>query len=80
MKSLLALSAASQLLSSFFSKGDLYLDPGSGSILVQILVASLATLGIFFTSNFSRIKAYFQKSDKKTAEEAVAEEDDFLDD
>ena len=36
-----------------------YLDPGSGSILIQILIAILLGLGIAIRASWSRIKGWF---------------------
>lgn len=36
-----------------------YLDPGSGSFLLQVLIASLLGLGIALRSSWSRIKRIF---------------------
>jgi hypothetical protein len=43
-----------------------YLDPGTGSYLIQILVASLAALGLTVSHYWSRIKsAIFKKNNKR---------------
>ncbi len=49
----------------------LYLDPGSGSFLVQLLIASLAGLGLFLGSRWARLKRLFKKK-----EEAKPEDED----
>jgi predicted transporter len=36
-----------------------YLDPGSGSILIQILIAALLGAGVFIRSQWTRIKKIF---------------------
>jgi hypothetical protein len=36
-----------------------YLDPGSGSILIQILIAALLGLGIVIRASWGRIKGWF---------------------
>lgn len=36
-----------------------YLDPGSGSILIQIALAVLLGLGVAFRASWSRIKTFF---------------------
>jgi hypothetical protein len=43
----------------------LYLDPGSGSILIQMLIAALLGAGIFVRSQWSRIKKWFGKNDNE---------------
>lgn len=39
-----------------------YLDPGSGSFLIQLLIAGLVGVGFFIRSKWSRIKAFFNRS------------------
>jgi hypothetical protein len=51
-------------------KAHAYLDPGSGSYLVQIIVASLAGAGYFLKINWGKVKSILskkktQKSDEK---------------
>jgi hypothetical protein len=53
---------ASQLLSGIPAPQP-YLDPGSGSILLQLLLAALLGIGIFVRSQWSKIKAYFKGRD-----------------
>ncbi len=36
-----------------------YLDPGSGSILIQMLIAAILGAGIFVRSQWARIKKWF---------------------
>jgi hypothetical protein len=38
-----------------------YLDPGSGSILLQILLAAILGIGVFVRAQWSRIKSWFGK-------------------
>lgn len=42
-------------------KAHAYLDPGSGSYLVQILIASAAGAGYFLKMNWGKIKNFFLK-------------------
>jgi len=42
-----------------------YLDPGSGSYLIQIIVASLAGLGFLIKTNWGKIKNIFSQKTKK---------------
>ena len=37
----------------------LYLDPGSGSFLIQLLFAALAGLGVAIYASWSKIKGWF---------------------
>jgi hypothetical protein len=45
----------------FSSNAFAYLDPGSGSILVQILVAILATITFYFRATLNFIKIFLLK-------------------
>jgi hypothetical protein len=40
-----------------------YLDPGSGSILLQLILATLLGLGILVRSQWSKIKSLFIRKD-----------------
>ncbi len=46
-----------------------YLDPGSGSFLIQIVVATLAGAGYFVKTNWDKIKEKFNGNSKKTEDE-----------
>ena len=50
-----------------------YLDPGSGSFLLQLLIAALAGAGIVIAAQWSRIKRWLGKRKAKTD---VAEDED----
>ena len=52
----------------------IYLDPGSGSFLLQLLIAAIAGLTIAVGSQWSKIKRFFNKNKKNT--EADDDEDD----
>jgi hypothetical protein len=52
----------------------LYLDPGSGSFLIQLLIAAIAGLSIAIGANWAKVKRWFGK--KKTKTEMEDEEDD----
>lgn len=54
---MLEISAA--LVSVHGGSPALYLDPGTGSILIQALIAALLAIGIFVRSQWSRIKKWF---------------------
>ena len=43
----------------------LYLDPGSGSFLIQLLIAAIAGLSIAIGANWSKIKRLFGKNKNK---------------
>ena len=42
----------------------IYLDPGSGSFLLQLLIAAIAGLTVFVGSQWSKIKRYLSKNIK----------------
>ncbi len=53
----------------------LYLDPGSGSFLIQLVIATIAGLGIVAVASWNRIKGWFgikskPKSDEDDEDEA----------
>ena len=52
----------------------IYLDPGSGSFLLQLLIAAIAGLTIFAGSQWSKIKRFLNRNKKKT--ETDDDEDD----
>ena len=54
-----------------------YLDPGSGSFLLQLLIAGLAGMGLFIGASWKRIRRFFQKKkDQYTLEEEEEDYDD----
>ncbi|MGZ9226646.1 MAG: hypothetical protein ACXW4M_13930 [Anaerolineales bacterium] len=47
-----------------------YLDPGSGSILIQLLIATLLGLGFALRASWGKIKGFFgKKSDADDADD-----------
>ena len=54
----------------------LYLDPGSGSILLQVLLAALLGAGIFVRAQWSRIRKWFGRGSTATSEEEADEDDE----
>jgi hypothetical protein len=50
-----------------------YLDPGSGSFIIQILIAALLGLGIAVRASWGRIKGFFGK--KKSDDEDESADD-----
>lgn len=41
-----------------------YLDPGSGSYVIQVLIAGLATVGLFVKTYWNQIVNFFTKKNK----------------
>jgi len=52
-----------------------YLDPGSGSFLVQLLIAALLGVGVALRASWGKIKGWFG-SKSKADEDAEAEDED----
>jgi hypothetical protein len=48
--------------------GEAYLDPGSGSVLIQLLIAGLVGAGFILKASWSKIKVIFKRS-KRTEED-----------
>ena len=53
---------ASHLMSALASPNP-YLDPGSGSVLLQLLLAAVLGLGVILRTQWSRIKSLFKGKD-----------------
>lgn len=54
----------------------LYLDPGSGSILLQLLIAAGAGIALFVGSRWKRIKRFFNKNKPAVEDKPEEDEDD----
>jgi hypothetical protein len=50
-----------------------YLDPGSGSFLIQLLIAALLGIGVAVRASWSRIKGWFGIKPKPSDEDDDAE-------
>ena len=50
-----------------------YLDPGSGSFLIQLLIAALLGIGVAVRASWSRIKGWFGIKSKPGDEDDDAE-------
>lgn len=46
-------------LSNILGSQNAYLDPGSGSILIQLLLAAILGLGVIFRSQLAKLKNLF---------------------
>jgi hypothetical protein len=55
---------------------NLYLDPGSGSFLIQLLIAAIAGLSIAIGANWSKLKRLLRKKSKKPEADDDEENDD----
>jgi hypothetical protein len=54
----------------------LYLDPSSGSILLQLLIAGLAGIGLIVGTSWKKIKLFFRKGKSEPKEDTEEEYDD----
>ncbi len=54
----------------------LYLDPGSGSFLIQLLIASLLGLSVAIGASWSKIKGWLGIKPKTTGEDVDSEDND----
>lgn len=59
---------ASHLL-SILAAPEPYLDPGSGSILLQILLAAILGAGVILRTQWSKIKSLFGRKDASKEDE-----------
>lgn len=50
----------------------LYIDPGSGSYLVQVLIAAVLGVGFFFRNLRTYIKSFFSRSEKNSLDNPEA--------
>ncbi len=55
-------------------KAHAYLDPGTGSYLIQIIIASVAGAGYFLKINWGKIKDIFSKKSRKKTENEKEDE------
>jgi hypothetical protein len=54
----------------------LYLDPGSGSFLIQLLIATIGGLGIAIAVGWTQIKRFLSRKKNTQAGEGQEDEDD----
>ena len=50
----------------------LYIDPGSGSYLVQVIIAGVLGVAFFFKNIWAWIKSFFTRSPKKPTDNPSA--------
>jgi hypothetical protein len=61
-------SIALEIISSPAKCQPLYLDPGSGSFLIQLIIASALGAALVFKTSWSRIKKFFNRNPAETSE------------
>ena len=54
----------------------LYLDPGSGSLLIQMLLAALLAIGVTVRIFWRNIKAFFTGKKEETAPDDTEDDDE----
>ena len=68
------------LLSTFstmlFIRDDPYLDPGSGSFLIQLIIASLLGAAFVLRTSWSKIKSFFKRTPDETEDAVDAQDED----
>jgi hypothetical protein len=57
------------ILFDFLGKDSAYLDPGSGSFIIQLIIASLVGAGFLLRGYWSRIRSYFRGGNENFEEE-----------
>ncbi len=63
------------LFSSVLGKPALYLDPGSGSFILQVLLAALLGGGFAIKAYWKKIKAIFVKTPPEESDEEDSDEE-----
>ena len=64
------------ILGSSPNVAPLYLDPGSGSILIQLIIASALGAALIVKTSWSRIKNFFRKNTSEVSDEEGKNHDD----
>jgi len=59
-----------------FFLGMAYLDPGSGSILIQVIISALVGVGFYIRAKWGSIKNIFRRNSSE-ADESENEDQDF---
>ena len=68
-----------QLTVSIYSLHSLpmaYLDPGTGSFLLQLLIAGLLAVGVLLRLFWSRISKFFGKSKSRQSSDDIEDDED----
>ena len=69
-------TVVAHILGSSSKAEPLYLDPGSGSILIQLIIASALGAALIVKTSWSRIKKFFHKDTSDVSEEDVTSHED----
>jgi hypothetical protein len=70
------LAVLMQFFTSEAPKGAVYLDPGSGSFIIQILVAAAVGVGFFFRSYWAKLINKIRGIEETEDEEEDAEDEE----
>jgi hypothetical protein len=63
------LSSLNSTLSAILKSGDAYLDPGSGSFIFQLILASLLGAAVVIRAYWKRISGFFKKIISKQSDD-----------
>ena len=66
----------SNFSSILFIRDDWYLDPGSGSFLIQLIIASLLGAAFVLRTSWSKIKSFFKRTPDGVEDELEAQDED----
>ena len=58
-----------------FFLGLAYLDPGSGSILIQVIISALVGVGFYIRAKWGSIKNIFRKKSSEAEENDIEDQD-----
>jgi len=65
-----------QFLHLTLTKTLAYLDPGSGSMILQLVLAALLGMGVLLRSQWKRIKTLFGRKDTREEDEQEEQDDE----
>jgi hypothetical protein len=65
-----------QFLHLALTKTLAYLDPGSGSMILQLVLAALLGMGVLLRSQWKRIKTLFGRKDTREEDEQEEQDDE----
>lgn len=64
------------LLTAFSANADAYLDPGTGSMILQGIIAAVALAGVTLQTYWYRIQSFFAKKPESALEDEQDSPDD----
>lgn len=69
LTNIIDLSLLTDLLYSLPAKQSAYLDPGSGSFILQVVIASLVGIGFTLRAYWGKITKYLRKDSQESSED-----------